>query len=196
MYKLCKTEESARRQREIELALFALIKTTGYENVTVTALCERMKMPRKAFYRYFDSLDDAIVGLIDHSMSEYSGFTDDSHELKKRSLVSELEGFFNFWFEKRDLLTAFDRSGLIGIFTDRIINYPISDRIMMIKFLPDEDDKMRGLIFKFALCGLVYMMIDWYRDGFKTPSREMAEAACRMFRKPLFPNLETVGFYE
>ena len=54
MYKLCKTEQSVRRQREIENCLFDILKEKKYDEITITELCERMNIPRKAFYRYFD----------------------------------------------------------------------------------------------------------------------------------------------
>ena len=112
MYKLCKTEQSVKRQRKIENCLFEILKEKKYEEITITELCDRMEMPRKAFYRYFDSKDDALIALIDHSMSEYMGFSVDRSGETRRSLVSELEEYFKFWYQKRDLLAALDRSGL------------------------------------------------------------------------------------
>ena len=189
MYKLCKTEQSAKRQRDIESCLFDLIKQKRYEDVTITELCEQMNMPRKAFYRYFDSKDDALYALIDHSMSDYSGFSVDRSGETVRSLTAELEEYFKFWYEKRDFLSALDRSGLMGSLIERTINYPVNDRVSMAKFLPDEDEMTREKVLKFAFSGLVYTMIGWYREGFKSSTREMAKIACRMFREPLFPSL-------
>ena len=60
MYKLCKTEESAKRQREMELTLFECMKTTRYEDITVNNICECGGFPRKAFYRYFDNKESAL----------------------------------------------------------------------------------------------------------------------------------------
>ena len=194
MYKLCKTEETVKRQREIELGLFSMLKTVRFDNLSITELCEKIQIPRKAFYRYFDSKEDALCALIDHTMVEYSGFSGDLMENKRRSLILELEVFFDFWYDKRELLSVLHRSDLLSTLMDRIINYPIHDRIAMVKFLPEEDDKMRKMVFKFAICGLSFMMIEWYKDGFKTPARDMAKAACRMFGQPLFPSLETAGF--
>ena len=193
MYKLCKTEQSARRQREIEDCLLEILRTKRYEDITITELCEKMNMPRKAFYRYFDSKDDALSALIDHTMSEYNGFSVDRSNESRRSLVSEVEEYFIFWYGRRDLLNALDRSGLIGYLTDRIVNYPVEDRIVISKFLPDDDKKVRERIFKFALSGLVNTMICWYRDGFNVSTREMAETSCRMLREPLFPTLDKLG---
>ena len=190
MYKLCKTEQSAKRQRVMEDCLLELMKQKRYEDITVTELCERMNIPRKSFYRYFDSKEDALYALIDHSMSDYSGFTADRSGETLRSLTSELEEYFKFWYEKRDFLDAIDRSGLMGSLIERTINYPVNDRVSMAKFLPDEDDVTREKVLKFAFCGLVYTMIGWYREGFAASTRDMAKLACRMFRKPLFPSID------
>ena len=193
MYKLCKTEHSAKRQRAIEDALFEIMKQKPYEDISITELCERMNMPRKAFYRYFDSKDDALYAMIDHTMSDYSEFSVDRQCETNRSLTRELEEYFKFWYEKRDFLGAIDRSGLIGVIIERTINYPVEDRISMSKFLPNEDDHSRDKVFKFAFSGLVYTMIAWYQEGFSTSTRDMAKLACRMFREPLFPGLDSVG---
>lgn len=196
MYKLCKTEETAKRQRAIELELLELLKQKRFEDVTITELSDRMNMPRKAFYRYFDSKEDALYALIDHTMSDYSGFTVDRSGETARSLTSELEEYFKFWYEKRDFLAALDRSGLIGALIERTINYPVNDRISMSKFLPGEEELSRDKVFKFAFSGLVYTMIYWYRDGFKSSTRDMAKIASRMLREPLFPSLGDVGIGE
>ena len=193
MYKLCKTEQSAKRQREIENCLFDILRTKHYSDITVTDLCTKMNMPRKAFYRYFDSMDDALNALIDHSMSEYNGFTVDRSGETNRSLISELEEYFVFWYSKKNLIDALDRSGLTGRLIERMINFPIGDRIVVQRFLPCDDDRMREKVFKFAFSGLVYTMIGWYRDGFVESTRSMAETACRLIREPLFPNLDELG---
>ncbi len=196
MYKLCKTESSTKRQREIEEALFSLLKQKNYEDITITELSEKMNMPRKAFYRYFDSKDDALFALIDHQMLEYSAFTEDKSGDKSRSLTRELEDYFKFWMGKRDLLTVLDRSSLIGILIERTVTFPISDRISIAKFLPGEGGKAREKIFKFAFVGLVYTMIEWYRSDFDTPPIDMARLACRMLKMPLFPSLSNLGFID
>ena len=193
MYKLCKTEQSVKRQREIENCLLKILLTKNFEEITITELCEKMNMPRKAFYRYFDSKEDAMSALIDHTMSEYKGFVVDKSGESNRSLTAELEEYFIFWYGKRELLAALDRSNLIGNLIERTINYPVGDRISLAKFLPDDEKKVRERIFKFAFSGLVYTMISWYRDGFNVSTAEMAKTACRMFREPLFPKLEELG---
>ncbi|MBO5907394.1 MAG: TetR/AcrR family transcriptional regulator [Clostridia bacterium] len=195
MYKLCKTESATKRQRDIEECFLTLLKQKNYEDITVTELCEKMKMPRKAFYRYFDSKEDALYALIDHKMLEYDAYTNNKSNTP-RSLTSELEDYFKYWMGKRELLSALDKSSLLGIFIDRSVNFPIGDRVSISKFLPAEKDEVGHKILKFAFVGLCYTMIEWYRSDFNTPPREMAKLACRMLRVPLFPSLSDIGFVD
>ena len=51
MYKLCKTEQSAQRQRSLEEGLLTAMKTKRYEEITISDLCSQMGIPRKSFYR-------------------------------------------------------------------------------------------------------------------------------------------------
>ena len=71
MYKQCKTEQSARRQRQLELGLMQAMLTKRYEDLSVSDLCDQMEVPRKSFYRYFSSKDGCLYALLDHTMMEF-----------------------------------------------------------------------------------------------------------------------------
>lgn len=196
VYKLCKTEQSAKRQREIEIGLFEMMKSVGYDNVTVSALCETLNIPRKAFYRYFDSKDDALKAFVDHTMFEFDTYNSGESVKGKRSLGAELKQTFDYWHENSDVLRAFDRSGRLDIILERAIKFPIADKIATSRFLPDESDTEREWIFKFVAAGLTTMVFDWYKSGFSASSEQMADIARRIISKPLFPVLEQIGIGE
>ena len=61
MYKICHTEESSRRQRELEAGLLEAIKNFPYEKITLTELCPQLNIPRKSFYRYFPTKEDCLL---------------------------------------------------------------------------------------------------------------------------------------
>lgn len=193
MYKLCKTAQSTKRQREIENALLDLMSKTLYTDITVTELCEALQMPRKTFYRYFDSKDDALYALIEHTMSEYSDFAASLEKSNVRTLKREIERYYIFWFEHRNLLDALSRNNMLEKIVDVSINFPVNDMVSLKRFLPDDTDWARERIFRFAVCGLVCQMIDWYQDGFSASTSDMAEISCRTLSKPLFPNLDQIG---
>ncbi len=193
MYKLCKTEKSAVRQREIENGLLSMLKNKRYDEITVSELCEKMDMPRKAFYRYFDSKDDCLRALIDHKLMGYWELEAREGKRGERDLLSELENFFLFWKREKDLLDALSKSDMLGMLIE-ISASSVSETVNSSKFLPAEADWMRRTIFQFSICGLMFSMIGWYRSGFNRSTSKMADAAVRMLSKPLFPDLDKIGF--
>ena len=151
MYKLCKTEQSTKRQREIERALFDLMMKKVYSDITVTELCDALSMPRKAFYRYFDSKDDTLYALIEHTMAEYNDFSAGIDKSKVRMLKREIEKYFAFWQEHKLLLDALYKNNMLEKIIDVSLNFPINDMVSLKKFLPDDSDWAREKIFKFAV---------------------------------------------
>ncbi len=194
MYKLCKTEQSAKRQREIEKALLKLLELRRFDELTVTELCEFAEIPRKAFYRYFDSKNDALYALIEHTLGEYDGFAKTPSELINRSLHKEISEYFSFWKSKKKMLDILNRNELMGFFIEVSVRFPVEDRVSVEKFMGEADKQKRALMMKYAFAGLIFIMIDWYKDGFKTPVPEMASAVCDIMTRPVFPNLKEYGF--
>ena len=68
MYKMCKTEQSAARQRELEEGLLNIMLSRHYDEISVSELCDQLNVPRKSFYRYFSGKDGALHALIDHTL--------------------------------------------------------------------------------------------------------------------------------
>ncbi len=189
MYKLCKSEQSAARQKELEQGLMELMRTTRYEEISISDLCQQMNIPRKAFYRYFSGKDGALHGLIDHTLLEYESF-DVVKKANKRTLVGDLQRFFGFWQCHSPLLEALDKSDLFGMLTQRSIDYAISETVFPERLMSAEDIQMRGHVIQFAICGMMTMVLQWYRSGYQARQEDMAKIAARLLERPLFPNLE------
>lgn len=190
MYKMCKTEQSARRQRELELGLLEAMKTQRYEDISISELCGTLGIPRKTFYRYFDSKDGALYGLIDHTLLDYEGFNFGYLNSGKRTLQRELEQFFLFWLEKKDLLDVLHSSGLSGILIERAINFALTDTVMPRRFLPEDTEEMQKHITMFGVCGLLSMVLSWHVGGFTESTTQMARIAARLIGAPLFPDAQ------
>ena len=193
MYKLCKTEQSAKRQREIEMALLNLMSKKSYIEISITELCKNLGMPRKTFYRYFESKEDTLYALIEHTMNEYQYFFTDSGKDGKRTLSGEIGNYYKFWICHKPLLDALYKNNMLEKIMEVSINFPVNDMVNIKKFLPDDTDWAREKIFRFAICGLCFQMIDWYRDGFKVSIEDMSKLSCRMLSRALFPNLDRHG---
>lgn len=193
MYKMCKTEQSAKRQRKIEEALLDLMIEQPYKEISITELCERMQIPRKAFYRYFDSRDGALLGLVEHTLGDFQSYAA-AMRSPTRSLQTEMEQFFAFWKERKRFLDGIVKNDLSGILVDVSMRYPVGTMVNLARFLPSDPEPMRLPIFRFAVTGLLSYMLDWYRTGFAQSVTEMANGAIRMLCHPLFSALVEMGF--
>jgi AcrR family transcriptional regulator len=189
MYKLCKTEQSANRQHALEAGLLAAMATRPYEEISVSDLCDQLGVPRKSFYRYFSSKDGALQALLDHTLMEYESFSLSNASGEKRTVETDLEGFFQFWIHKKPLLDVLQRSNLSGILIERSIACALSGAPMPQRFLAQETKEMRDQITTFTVCGLMSMILSWHHAGYPTSAQHMAQLAVRLVSQPLFPNI-------
>lgn len=190
MYKLCKTEQSAARQRKLEQGLLEAMKTTRYDEISISDLCDRMQIPRKSFYRYFGSKDGALQALIDHTLMEFEEYTVRYRQGKTRSIYLDMESFFQFWLEKKDLLDSLERSGICGVLVNRAVVFALSDDVLPVRFLPDDSRAMQNHVTMFGVCGLMSMALNWHDNGYHQTTAEMARIAVRMISEPLFPGAD------
>ena len=189
MYKLCKTEESSNRQRKIEKVLLKLMLEKHYDEITVSEICISANIPRKSFYRYFDGKEGVKQALLYHTLSDFSSFQLSRGQGVDYKLREEFEGFFAFWKSKRDFLEAFDKSGLIGVLMDSSASYALSEFSNIERYLSDSGEREKLITYQFVICGLMTMMINWYRSGFAESIPNLARTATKLITKPLFENL-------
>ena len=190
MYKLCKTAQSAIRQRQLEQGLLEAMKLKRYDEISISDLCDRLEIPRKSFYRYFVGKDGALQALIDHTLMEFADYTEEYRHGKVRTILLDLESFFQFWVVKKDLLDALGRSGLSGMLVNRAVAFALSDDVLPLRFLPNDNRMMQRHVTMFGVCGLMSMVLNWYDNGYDQSATEMARIAVRMISRPLFPEVE------
>lgn len=188
MYKLCKTEQSAARQRQLEAGLLEAMKQQRYEDISISDLCQQMQIPRKSFYRYFSSKDGALHAMIDHILMEIQGISVITGKGLNRTMVEDMENFFAFWINHRDLLDVLEKSNLSGILIERSIFHALQEEVMPSNFFPEDSEEMQKYITTFGVCGLMSMVVTWHHQGFQKNVREMGLIAARTLGKPLFPN--------
>jgi len=186
MYKLCKTEQSARRQRQLEEGLLKAMEQHQYDEISISDLCQQMDVPRKSFYRYFSSKDGALHALIDHTLMEYEGFDKVFVSSRKRTLQLDLERFFRFWKHHRSLICALEKSGISGVLIQRAINYALTEVAFPGRFLPGESRQVQNHVVMFSVCGLMSMMLHWHLEGYRESEEHMASVAVRLLTQPLF----------
>ncbi len=183
MYKICKTEQSYKRQRELEAGLLQLLLRKNYEDISVSDLCEYMQVPRKSFYRYFSGKDGALYALIDHTLAEFFLMPIPAKKVRGNA-VGDLDLYFVFWYQHRDLLDALQRSSLSGILVERATRFSLQE-----SHLPHQFKRLRPEIQEmataFSVCGLMSMIFQWHRQGFVIPPEEMTRLAVDVLTTPL-----------
>ena len=185
MYKQCRTEQSAARQRQLEQGLLEAMLKKHYDEISVSDLCEEMGIPRKAFYRYFASKDGALYALIDHALMDFdiASVTDDVTEL--REAQEYMERVFTYWMQRKPLLDALARSGLSGVLIQRAINHS-RELDNLPRFLTTVDRQLRDYGTMYAVCGLMTVLVQWHHDGFAPGVEQMAGLVIRLMSRPLF----------
>ena len=190
MYKLCKTEQSANRQRQLEQGLLQTMLTRHYDEISVSDLCAQLQIPRKAFYRYFDGKEGALHALLDHTLMAYESFPLVYLEGEKRTLLRELEQFFLFWIQQKPLLDALQRSGLSGVLIVRSILQASTEVSVPKRFLNTDALQVQRYVTMFGVCGLMSMVLQWHHGGYAESARFMATVAVRLLTQPLFPDAQ------
>ena len=182
MYKICHTEESSRRQRELEAGLLDALRKLPYEKVTLTDLCQQLNIPRKSFYRYFPTKEDCLLALIDHTLSDCndialkgwngSGNLDRTVQLR----------FFNFWKDHEAFLNAVRDNGWDYLLLERTT--VIVDRM---KENEEEVSFAQDQVEYFVAHGLMSTIIRWHHYGFRSTPEEMAEVFGGLLGKTELP---------
>lgn len=187
MYKQCRTEQSAQRQRQLEQGLLEVMLKKHYEEISVSDLCAEMGIPRKAFYRYFVSKDGALYALIDHALMDFDvvSVAEDVSEI--REAQKYMERVFTYWMQCKPLLDALERSGLSGVLIQRAISYS-RELDSLPRFLTTVDRQLRDYGTMYAVCGLMTMLVQWHHDGFDPGVEQMAGLVIRLMSEPLFGN--------
>jgi len=185
MYKLCKTEQAAKRQRQLENGLLNAMLHTRYEDISISELCDDLQIPRKSFYRYFSSKDGALFALIDHTIMDFQSTADDT-SFRGSNALGDLEQYFIFWDNHRDFLKALQRSQLSGLLVERSTNIAMQER-MMPRYLLALEPSAQRMALCFAVCGLYSMVLAWQEGGFRESALEMSQLATSLLTRPLVP---------
>lgn len=185
MYKICKTDHSANRQREIENALLEAMRLKRYEDISVSDLCAELGIPRKAFYRYFSGKDGALYSLIDHVLTDYMDYAARENLDGRAEPLEYMESVCRYWKNCSPLLAALEKSGMSGVMVQRAManaweldSYP--------QFLRTAEKQLQEYGAMFAACGIVTMMVQWHRDGYAQSVEQMAQLLVRLLGQPLF----------
>ena len=188
MYKACKTEQSAARQRELEQGLLAAMISHPFDEISISDLCTQIGIPRKSFYRYFSNKEGALHALLDHTLMEMETVYLTAEGDNSVPFTKELERFFQDWKDKKPLLDALNRSGLSNLLIERAVELAVSSNIGTTnRLLFREGNQQKGHATAFLICGLMSTVLQWHHSGYQESPAQMAQIAFRLLTQPLIP---------
>ena len=179
MYKICHTEDSSRRQRELEQGFLNLLQEQPYDKITLTDLCRQLDIPRKSFYRYFPTKEDCLLALVDHALSDCNDIALGGWKGETQLNQQALLRFFRYWKERKDFLNVIGENKFYYLLLDRTT--VIVDRM---KEHTAKNSFARDQLEYFVAHGLMTTVLRWHHFGFRSSPEEMAEVFSRLLVSP------------
>lgn len=186
MYKACKTMQSAQRQHEILECLLNMMRTERFDTISVCDICREAGIPRKAFYRYFDTKEDMFDALVSQTMLEYEQFPGPYREGDTRTTAKDTKKLFQFWYGKKELLDTLNASGLCERMFYQIVRRSCAEKVGASAALVKENAPALRTSTCFSISGIFAVVLDWYHQGFPETPESMASILQRLLTQPLY----------
>lgn len=162
----------------IHSAFAAMIAEMDYEKITVTELCNRAKINKKTFYRYYPTLDDLLRELQSEMSQEYAA------RVAKYKLPEELDKvnreFFLYSVEKGAFYEKITCSGHYSYIRQKMIDNVMDRTWGKTPLMQKLDPYKRNILYAYIQAASVEMYKQWVADGKKVPLDEVIDMTDRL----------------
>lgn len=182
MYLNCCTERAAEKQRRLELCLLELLQTELYDNISVSALCEKSGVSRKTFYRLFDGKADVLYALVDHTLMEFENYTPDFS-----MQAGEIHRFLAFFKAQKPLLDALQNNKISTLLTERSLRLILTENTGFFEVFGVDRPEYATEMILFYVSGLFSLVLGWHASGYARSIDEMADLLNTLMQKAPIP---------
>ncbi len=165
MYKKQTSRIAMQSQNWIADSVVRLLETYSFQEITVTQICQEAQLVRKTFYRNFETKEDVLHYILDHLFESFQGKID-IYTMEPFEIFTH---YYEYWAEKKQLLTYLHRDDLFYILTKKYIEYADSIRLHFL-FMKGDINKQTGLepyVVHFIAGGMVAILEHWLELDFK-----------------------------
>lgn len=180
MYKHCNTEESARRQRQLEQCLLELMVDSPYCGITIGQICQRAGVSRKSFYRYFDSKDGCLHALLDHVIMDSFAYYLPEADCDYADLTF-CTRVFEYWQLHTALLDALERDGLSLQIPQRMIHYILTEEREYGRYMGIPANHTLEHI-AYNVSGLMGLVLTWHHTRYQKTAAQMGEVLYQLMQ--------------
>lgn len=157
----------------IDTTFRAMMLDHGYESITVKDLCERARINKKTFYRYYETLDDLLAEVMAGYAAAWRKRTTHLHE--PEDLAEITREFFRFGAEQDALYDAITCDPAYDKIQDRLQDDASGERV---KEVPEGFTPERWHVYyAWQTAGSLAMYRAWVADGKRMPLDEAIEMA-------------------
>ena len=150
-----------------------MICEMDYDKITVKELCERARINKKTFYRYYDVLDDLLAELQGIMSQEYI------KRVENYRIPEELDKinreFFLYSVEKGMAYEKITCSGSYGYIRNKMMNNVFDSTWGKSTWLQLLDPYKQNILLCFVQSASIEMYRQWVTDGKKIPLEEIIE---------------------
>lgn len=168
--------EDLRVQKTIEAihkAFEEMLYEMNYEKITVKELCERAKINKKTFYRYYAVLDDLLAELQGLFTQEYL------KRIENYKVPEDLDKinceFFLYSVEKGPLYEKITCSGSYDYIHSKMVNDVMNSKWGQSTWLQLLEPSKQAVLLEFIQSASMSVYRKWVADGKKIPLRDMIE---------------------
>ena len=181
MYKHCNTEESARRQRQLEQCLLELMAEIPYTGITIGQVCEHAGVSRKSFYRYFDSKDDCLHALLDHTIMDGAAYYMPDSDAAQFNLSLCIR-IFEYWQQQTTLLDALEKNNQSLQILQRIVRYILTEEPEYARYMGiAQSDVMEHVVF--TVSGVMGLVLTWHHEHYRKSAAQMGELLYQLMQR-------------
>jgi AcrR family transcriptional regulator len=180
MYRHCTTEDSARRQRQLEQCFLNLLQQTPYDQISISQICDCAALSRKSFYRYFSSKEGCLCALLDHTIMDGASFYLPAESAKHQSKII-FERFFEYWQQMAPLLDVLRRDNLEIRLVERMMFYVTEEENQFRSYLgAHSGDSFEYMTY--MISGIMGLVISWHHSGYPKSAHQMADILERLLK--------------
>ena len=191
MYKQCNSEDMAKRQRQLENCLLELMQVNTYQKIAVGDICKLAGVPRGMFYRYFDSKQDALDALVDHTLLD---FITNVIFLRKPEPDDAfgMKAVLDYWKSQEPLLTVLTKNQKESLLFERSIICCTQDAYLLAPYLAKAGHSTEPEVMAFCINGILSTIMVWHRSGYAKSTEEMAGILRKLLAGPIVVSTDAV----
>lgn len=180
MYKHCNTEESARRQRQLEQCLLELMADRPLSQITIGDICDQAGISRKSFYRYFDSKDGCLHALLDHTIMDGSTYYYASEAISEAAARAFCTRVFEYWQKQTPLLDALEKNGQSLQILQRMVRYILTEEPEYARYMGISDQNvMEHIVYNVG--GVMGLILTWHHEHYRKTPEQMGAILYELF---------------